>query len=220
MGLDTVELLVEIEDTFGITVPDEEAARVVTVGDLVATVCGLLAGLPNDRCKTQRVFYRIRRSLWQGDRAGLKPSTRLRSVIKDDRAYRELEAFSGLRFPALLVPTWYRRLLNSSIIIAFLMLASAAWLGWPWAVAAVGLLVLTTDLNHRFDPTFRKVVPEESVRKFMYRLTARNFAVISPEGYSEAEVYEVVKRIVVDKAGVDPLKVHPGATINNDLGMD
>jgi acyl carrier protein len=34
MGLDTVELIVEIEKSFNISIPDEKAGRIVTVGQL------------------------------------------------------------------------------------------------------------------------------------------------------------------------------------------
>lgn len=35
MGLDVVELIVEIESTFDISIPDEKAERIATVGQLV-----------------------------------------------------------------------------------------------------------------------------------------------------------------------------------------
>lgn len=34
-SLDTVEMLMTLEDTFGITIPDEEAVNLKTVGDIV-----------------------------------------------------------------------------------------------------------------------------------------------------------------------------------------
>jgi len=34
MGLETVELLMDIEDHFGVSIPDEDASRCITVGDI------------------------------------------------------------------------------------------------------------------------------------------------------------------------------------------
>ncbi len=38
MGLDGVELMMDIEDAFGVDVPEQDAVRCRTVGDIVATV--------------------------------------------------------------------------------------------------------------------------------------------------------------------------------------
>lgn len=34
-SLDIVELLMELEDTYGITIPDQDAANLATIGDIV-----------------------------------------------------------------------------------------------------------------------------------------------------------------------------------------
>lgn len=42
MGLDTVELVLRTEDVFGIDLPDEECAQIITVGDLYRAVLSKL----------------------------------------------------------------------------------------------------------------------------------------------------------------------------------
>jgi acyl carrier protein len=43
MGLETVEIIMKVEDHFGINVGDEVASRCVTVADLQAVIVNLLA---------------------------------------------------------------------------------------------------------------------------------------------------------------------------------
>lgn len=59
MGLDMVELVMEIEREFGIDLPDEEAGRLLTVGMLADFV---MRQLPAERRLTEEaVFERVRR---------------------------------------------------------------------------------------------------------------------------------------------------------------
>ncbi len=37
-SLDTVELIMEFEKTFGVSIPDDEAEKIVTVGDAIAYI--------------------------------------------------------------------------------------------------------------------------------------------------------------------------------------
>ncbi|MFH1329665.1 MAG: acyl carrier protein [Actinomycetota bacterium] len=43
-SLGVVELLMALEDAFGVSIPDEEAERIVTVGDAVSLVAEKLGG--------------------------------------------------------------------------------------------------------------------------------------------------------------------------------
>ena len=64
MGLDGVELVMEVEDRFKIKIDDEEAERTLTIGELQALVLTKLKGRKvNEYCKSQRTFYSLRRLL-------------------------------------------------------------------------------------------------------------------------------------------------------------
>ncbi|HZT81708.1 MAG TPA: acyl carrier protein, partial [Gemmataceae bacterium] len=64
MGLDIVELVMEIEEEFDIRIPDDEAAQITTLGRLHSFIHaergtrGIL-----DYCPSSRAFYRLRRVL-------------------------------------------------------------------------------------------------------------------------------------------------------------
>lgn len=66
MGLDGVELVMDIEDEFGLTIPDDEAFRLETVGDVIDYIVARLrerAGPPAGGCPSARTFYRLRAEL-------------------------------------------------------------------------------------------------------------------------------------------------------------
>ena len=65
MGLETVELVMEIEDEFSIKISDSDAEKMRTVGDLVYLVLRLVnePARPVESCPTASRFYRIRRGL-------------------------------------------------------------------------------------------------------------------------------------------------------------
>lgn len=62
MGLDIIEILVKIEKTFGINIPNQEAEKIVTVGDFYNLVWHHLEGCYSDKCKSQSLFYKLRQS--------------------------------------------------------------------------------------------------------------------------------------------------------------
>ena len=81
MGLDYVELILAVEDSFQIHIADEEANAVSTVGDLHKLVVAKLQGQDTKRCLTSAAFYRTRRGIVETlaiDRRKIKPRRRLK----------------------------------------------------------------------------------------------------------------------------------------------
>jgi acyl carrier protein len=60
-SLDSFELLVEAEDEFKITISDEQAEKLQTVGEAVALVAELVAGRKGERWKRRKRRTRRRR---------------------------------------------------------------------------------------------------------------------------------------------------------------
>lgn len=85
MGLDGVELVMNIEDEFDIKIEDEATVSLQTIGDLARYVTWQLRSKwPRVSCPTTKSFYEIRRLLRQKlpvKRRDIRPSTRLNELI-------------------------------------------------------------------------------------------------------------------------------------------
>lgn len=105
MGLDTVEIVMRIEEDFSIDLPDVELASVQTVGDLYELVVKKLDTKPSRL--SSKAFYHTRRTLVEClglPRRSIRPSTRLDSLLPRSslvERWQELSDHAGLSFPAL-----------------------------------------------------------------------------------------------------------------------
>ena len=132
MGLDTVELVMEFEDEFGISIPDEDAEKIQTLGQTVDYIVKILAGRGRSisgLCPSARRFYAMRRGLgvrFSVPRAQVRPSAEIGALIPAGPARARWGQFareSGLpRPPMSFFPT--RRFPLPQITVAQLIRAS------------------------------------------------------------------------------------------------
>ncbi len=83
-GLDTVELVMAIEEEFGIEIPDKDAERITTVGETFEFLKTRLSSTPPRDCLSQKIFYKLRRALienYQVSRRSITPDTKLSDII-------------------------------------------------------------------------------------------------------------------------------------------
>ena len=59
MGLDGVEIIMRTEEAFGIEIPDEIAAQLLTPAALVDYVAANVALKATEECLSQQLFYRL-----------------------------------------------------------------------------------------------------------------------------------------------------------------
>lgn len=226
MGLDGVELIMSVEEEFGIEIPDLTAGRLKTVSDLHMYVLGRLherttwipkGSSPTKRCSSSHVFYRLRSALMKvagTRRSELSP----RSLMKDvwpwhrRRLWRLLAAEADLRLPDLHRPRW---------------LVTSLWIfcigGGLWSLYAIGaptglffgvaLGVLTGVLTI---PLKRCLPPEcVTMRDFTIETLKRSEARLTAEG---GDIWPIIQRIVVEVLGVKQEDVTPNARFIEDLG--
>ena len=106
MGLDSVELVIATEETFGISISDADAEQIVTPRHLIDHVMSLVNAKPKVRpCLSQRAFHRVRRSLVtaaQVDRSSISLSTKIGDLfpkpqrVDSWQSFREVSGLTGL----------------------------------------------------------------------------------------------------------------------------
>jgi len=108
MGLDGVEILMAVEERFGISIPDEEAEITFTPGKLINLVLTKVRQADFSQCESRRAFYALRRALMKltgVSRKAVRPEAELAELLPPrnrTEQWRELRAALGaVRWPRL-----------------------------------------------------------------------------------------------------------------------
>jgi acyl carrier protein len=181
MGLDTVELVMEVEDEFGMSIPDADAELIQTVGQLHAYVCQRLRPRGETVCPTARAFYRFRRALLARQpvpRRCVRPSSRVSRLLPEECRDR--------------------------------------WAAVAEEVGLAGAYSFGGRAPVRFPAVFT------TVRDLVRRMTfpASPWDRVAVHGAFEERVWERVRAIVAEQAGVAVEEVRVETHFINDLGMD
>jgi acyl carrier protein len=106
MGLDSVELVMSVENKFGIRIPDADCEKIYTVQDFSDTVFKMISIHPTDKCLTQIIFYRIRKAFKNLEltKVDIKPDTKISDLLTQTELkanWNRLETEIGLKLPKL-----------------------------------------------------------------------------------------------------------------------
>jgi len=86
MGVDLVELVIEVEKAFGIAILDEDAGNIITVGQLYDYVVAKLPAQETECCLTATAFYQFRSALtgqFGVDRREVRPSALVGIIVRE-----------------------------------------------------------------------------------------------------------------------------------------
>lgn len=233
MGLDSVEILMEVENTFGIKIPDREAEQILTVGDFHNAVWRHLEGRYSDKCKSQMLFYKLRQSF--ADSFGFSsPHFKLETspeelFPKDKRrqVYYNFGQTINLKLPDLTLTKPWATLLASFGITTILggLAASLILINffdvtkWTFLIPVAGIM-FTLLLSNSFD-SMRTVIPAKTVRDFTEQTLAMNYAsFVADLGTNRKEMEKVINHIISDRAGLELNEITPEKKIGDDLGID
>lgn len=233
MGLDTVELVMNVEETFGIAIPDADAEKIVTVGALhryIVAKLGIDASPPaRSRCPSQAAFHRVRRALVEGlgvDRGAVRPAAPMETLIAPrgrKAAWARLEQALGLPLPRLVRSATLVNDLAIFLLVALLtigMFESAVGvsaLGVAASILAFGIALAA--LAARLSRPFATAIPlacttvRDAVGVTLFRGHGPILDEIGPD-----TVWSVLRTIIVEQLGVHPDDVTEDASFVGDLG--
>lgn len=93
MGLSSFEIVLEVEEAFGISIPSDEAEKIRTVGDLHALILKLVSHCEHNsnRCLSAATFYELRRAIWSSEKitTKIRQSSSLDSVFPISKRRRK-----------------------------------------------------------------------------------------------------------------------------------
>ena len=112
MGLEGVELIMDVEDRFHTSFPDAELERMKTVGDLYNFIMARIRSQHSTACPSAAMFYPIRRILvdqFNVERSLVRPSTLLESLIDTEARpnfWNTIESAVATKLPRLHRSKW------------------------------------------------------------------------------------------------------------------
>lgn len=197
MGLDSVELVVSIEDILGIEIPNHECEQISTVQLMVDSVFEKVNLKPSKKCISQIIFCRIRKVFEQfgNDRKNITLDTMMSELLSKtdlESDWNQLEIIIGLKIPDL-VDLDLNRTLNKEV----------KFLGFK--------------IFDRTEP-----IAENTLRKFINWIISINHnKLISIDNISSKyEIERIICGIIEDRIGVPISEIELHHSFTKDLGID
>jgi hypothetical protein len=237
MGLDIVEMVMDVEERFGISIPDSEAAGARTVGDLSDLVERFLAGMPqaavSSMCLTSMAFFRLRRGLVEScgvARKSIRPEARLEELISiEGRRSAWNTLANSLSFK---LPQAYRSW--RCWLVGWIFVAATIAYGWtqvdgplglalmPWLsiAIAIGGFVAYERLTRRYEVFFSSKLL--TCGDLARDVAMRNVGKLKADGAAirGEEIWRIVVHTVADWAGADTREIGRETRFVEDLAMD
>jgi predicted secreted protein len=218
MGLDAVELVMAVEEKFAISITDEEATKIRTVGDLKCLVTAKLDVTDVDGCLTQRAFHLIRKNAIAEFgilRRNVRPDTMLESVVPQSTRRESWQNFQvGLGVAALpelvrphtvnlvitvlvlsgiVVPVWYGALHSQHFGLWMLFgVVLGSFVGW-------GSALMTKPMKTEFGAGYERV---KDLARFLVARHPQQLGKPRTAKWTQEEISCALREVIIDKLGV------------------
>lgn len=222
MGLDSVEIVISVEERFGIAISDEEATACVTPGHLVELVRAKVKDGSEGNCVSRQAFHRIRSALIDSGtltREEIRPETEIpipRAPADQKVFWENLQAKTGAKtWPFLERPKWLR--------ISILVLTIAGGVASMGLVSPIHLALtplpplLMLWILLRATESFQRCIP----RRFATVRSLVPFAETAPSiHWTHAEIAASVQEIICEQIGLREEDYREDLHFIHDLRLD
>jgi acyl carrier protein len=195
MGLDGIELLMEIEKYFGIEIPDAEAEKLDTIQLMVDSVAGHL-NITNESTELRHsIFQRLVNSFRSlgltSQNINLSDLANQFVSVDDKKRWAELERSLSLSVPK---PALIQKASNKISELVMNLISMPQQYDWQ----AI------------------------TIEQFVDSICVRNYSTLIERTRikNKYEIYVAVAAITVDKIGVDCYEIGPNKSFTQDLGVD
>jgi acyl carrier protein len=235
MGLDTVELVMEVEEAFDVRIPDNLASQIVTVGDLYDFIISARGETPNPRntCLSAATFFMIRQGFVReldAIRERIRPDASVDAALPSTdrrRLWKRLSSSLDLKLPGFCRPKWLVNVSTTLAGLAVVLISVLVYREWGWKnatlVAFLSLLPLGVTGCLLTAPFATQPSPNwQTFRGLTHVVLAHNYAKISGmfESWHPTDVWDALQIIIVEQLGVPPEAVTRDASFVKDLGAD
>ena len=227
MGLDSVELIMDIEESFDISISDDRATKIVTVGECYEAILAELPDAERKRaCLSAVAFYRVRRALLAvtgRSRKEIRPKAPLEDLLPRKQRHEtwiQMRERLDMRCPALGLPVWgWLTVLAGATAVVFLFTFVFGW-SWGWALGVPALITLIM-LYYFLNAAFAVELPDRirTVGDLAKAILVRNYAKVAAGITDADEVWESLRIIIAENLGVSLDEVTKDARFVADLGM-
>ena len=232
MGLDLVELVMDVEYTFGIKVSDAKASECKTVGDLYDIVVEQLevkSFRAAPTCHSRRAFYALRHGLMtalQVPRQAIRRRSRLGQWLpwrQRRRLWRQVGEATGVQLPALVRPAFVVLPIASMCVMLTVIGAVGLCMGLSWPV--VMLLVMGGPVIGFSAYCLTKPLAVEfrygsaTIEGTVDAIVASNFSALSPPDmlYWPDTVWCSLRTVVAESLGVREAEIYRHTRWAEDL---
>ncbi len=225
MGMDGVEIVMAVEERFGIQISNEEAERIVKPRELIDLILTKIDSSDVPACLSRRAFHVVRRALVSQfglERIAIRPSTKLASMIRRSgrrQSWCALQRHLGVeKWPELRTP-------GILILAVFASTALAIGLSWSFAskpqMLVMNVVTITVGLFILRAPAFQLAFPAsvKSVGELSQFLAgqAPELFEAGNRKWARVEVSNQVREIVIDVIGCK--NYSEDARFIEDLGL-